>query len=347
MTVEVLSFAILKERLGRQRESVELPEGAAVSDLLVLLQGREAQHAGLWKSIAVAVNQVYARPHTPLADGDEVALLPRSVVAPVRVEILDTVLPTAEVLDQIKAGSDGAVCLFDGIVRNNTRGRHHPLPRLRGLPRDGPHPDGVSLQRGPAAVSHPRRSPAPPPRPPPSRRNQRPHRRRLRPSRRRVRRLPLAHRHPQAAGPIWKKETSPTAQSGPTANPSPLQSPWGERQRQRRPDRGRQPLCGVEESRTASWQTVCTYDAKPSTPRPDPRPASGRFCRCFSRRATFAFSPRHTVCCDSSPIPPPSRTACRCPALPRPGAYRAPHAARSGRNPQARIPPRHSGSQCR
>ena len=40
-----------------------------------------------------------------------------------RVEILDTVLPTAEVIDQIKAGPDGAVCIFDGIVRNNTRGR--------------------------------------------------------------------------------------------------------------------------------------------------------------------------------------------------------------------------------
>ncbi len=26
-------------------------------------------------------------------------------------------------LDEIKAGSDGAVCVFDGIVRNNTRGR--------------------------------------------------------------------------------------------------------------------------------------------------------------------------------------------------------------------------------
>ena len=40
-----------------------------------------------------------------------------------RVEILDAVLPTAEVMEQIKAGSDGAVCVFDGIVRNNTRGR--------------------------------------------------------------------------------------------------------------------------------------------------------------------------------------------------------------------------------
>jgi molybdopterin synthase catalytic subunit len=40
-----------------------------------------------------------------------------------RVEILDTVLPAAEVIEEIKAGSDGAVCVFDGIVRNNTRGR--------------------------------------------------------------------------------------------------------------------------------------------------------------------------------------------------------------------------------
>jgi molybdopterin synthase catalytic subunit len=40
-----------------------------------------------------------------------------------RVEILDSVLPTAEVMDEIKAGADGAVCVFDGIVRDNTRGR--------------------------------------------------------------------------------------------------------------------------------------------------------------------------------------------------------------------------------
>jgi molybdopterin synthase catalytic subunit len=41
----------------------------------------------------------------------------------VRVEILDDVLPAAEVIAAIKAGADGAVCVFDGIVRNNTRGR--------------------------------------------------------------------------------------------------------------------------------------------------------------------------------------------------------------------------------
>lgn len=40
-----------------------------------------------------------------------------------RVEILDEVLPVAEVLDQIKAGPDGAICTFEGIVRNHTRDR--------------------------------------------------------------------------------------------------------------------------------------------------------------------------------------------------------------------------------
>ena len=40
-----------------------------------------------------------------------------------RIEIVDERVPTAEVMEGIKAGSDGAVCVFDGIVRNNTRGR--------------------------------------------------------------------------------------------------------------------------------------------------------------------------------------------------------------------------------
>src|SRR5882762_9016659 len=40
-----------------------------------------------------------------------------------RVEITDGVIPAAEIVAGIKAGSDGAVCVFDGIVRDNTRGR--------------------------------------------------------------------------------------------------------------------------------------------------------------------------------------------------------------------------------
>src|SRR6267154_1432380 len=40
-----------------------------------------------------------------------------------RVEITDGVIAAAEIVAAIKAGTDGAVCVFDGIVRDNSRGR--------------------------------------------------------------------------------------------------------------------------------------------------------------------------------------------------------------------------------
>src|ERR1700722_9963644 len=40
-----------------------------------------------------------------------------------RVEIIDAVIPAAEIVAEMKAGADGAVCVFDGVVRDNTRGR--------------------------------------------------------------------------------------------------------------------------------------------------------------------------------------------------------------------------------
>ena len=36
---------------------------------------------------------------------------------------MDSVIDAAGITAGIKAGADGAVCIFDGIVRNNTRGR--------------------------------------------------------------------------------------------------------------------------------------------------------------------------------------------------------------------------------
>ena len=40
-----------------------------------------------------------------------------------RVEIVDTPVAVDAIVTEIKAGSDGAICTFDGIVRDNTRGR--------------------------------------------------------------------------------------------------------------------------------------------------------------------------------------------------------------------------------
>jgi molybdopterin converting factor subunit 1 len=78
MRVAVLYFAVLKDVFGREREELELPAGATVSGLLELLRERAARATGRRSldSIAVAVNQEYARADAVLEDGDEVALLP-------------------------------------------------------------------------------------------------------------------------------------------------------------------------------------------------------------------------------------------------------------------------------
>jgi molybdopterin synthase catalytic subunit len=39
------------------------------------------------------------------------------------IEFFRAVIPTADLVAALKAGEDGAVVVFDGIVRNNTRGR--------------------------------------------------------------------------------------------------------------------------------------------------------------------------------------------------------------------------------
>ena len=71
-----------------------------------------------------------------------------------RVEITDAVIATDEILASLKADTDGAVCLFDGIVRNNTRGRQTEylfyeayremaLEQMRGLAADAVSKFGV------------------------------------------------------------------------------------------------------------------------------------------------------------------------------------------------------------
>ncbi len=133
MRVRVLFFGVLRESFGLAEQWVELPgEPPSVGTLLTQLQ-----HAGdsslrdLWPRLAVAVNQRYARNSDLLAPGDEVALLPPvsgGAAGPLPVAAEPALLTRAPLdadraVARLKAGSDGAVVVFDGIVRNNTRGR--------------------------------------------------------------------------------------------------------------------------------------------------------------------------------------------------------------------------------
>jgi MoaE-MoaD fusion protein len=113
MVVSVRLFAGLRERAGRDRVEVELPDGAVVSDLLAAMDVAP-------RSCVVAINREYADERAVVRPGDEVALVPpvsggAGVVRAVRVtgERLDL----AAVADAVRDPSAGAVVLFEGVTR--------------------------------------------------------------------------------------------------------------------------------------------------------------------------------------------------------------------------------------
>ena len=137
MQVRVIPFGMWKDWMGSSAKAVELPEGASVGDLLERLGG--GAPAQSLKGIAVSVNAEYAPANRVLREGDEVGLLPpvsggcaeaaqmASGAAGSR-ECEFTAL-TREPFDSqaliaaAKHPENGAVVVFDGIVRDNSRGR--------------------------------------------------------------------------------------------------------------------------------------------------------------------------------------------------------------------------------
>jgi len=78
MRIEVLYFSVLRQFAGADRESLDLPPSPAPTVALALAALRE-RHPGFaeWEDrLLVAVNCHYAEPGQPLADGDELALMP-------------------------------------------------------------------------------------------------------------------------------------------------------------------------------------------------------------------------------------------------------------------------------
>jgi MoaE-MoaD fusion protein len=131
MQVRVLFFGVLKDLAGKASDSISLPENATLGDVLSHYEEVIPRLTETASSLAMSVNQEYAGPATRLRPGDEVALLPpvsggvdadaarRSQHAAIIRERIETV----SILEGIKRPEDGAAVVFEGIVRNHTRGR--------------------------------------------------------------------------------------------------------------------------------------------------------------------------------------------------------------------------------
>ncbi|HXE74608.1 MAG TPA: molybdopterin converting factor subunit 1 [Candidatus Xenobia bacterium] len=125
MNVKVLFFGQLRELVGASEESVELPAGASVADLISHYQERVPRLRQFRPSLAVAVNQEYADAAAALRSGDEVAFLPPvSGGSPTeRIELTRAPIEREALVAGVKAPPDGAVVVFEGIVRNHSAGR--------------------------------------------------------------------------------------------------------------------------------------------------------------------------------------------------------------------------------
>jgi molybdopterin synthase catalytic subunit len=78
-------------------------------------------------SVAISVNQEYAAADTQLHAGDEVALLPpvsggADVEAPLVKLVRERIVPH-DIVPALERPEDGAIVIFDGVVRNHSRGR--------------------------------------------------------------------------------------------------------------------------------------------------------------------------------------------------------------------------------
>jgi len=77
MSVRILYFAGLKEKLGMPGENIDLPAGVATVGALrdwLVAQGRDA--LGTAKNLRCAVNQDMVRLDAAIKEGDEIAFFP-------------------------------------------------------------------------------------------------------------------------------------------------------------------------------------------------------------------------------------------------------------------------------
>lgn len=129
MRVQVLFFGILKDIVGKALDAIELPDDASVRDVLARYESQFPKLKESLPSLAVAVNQQYAGSDTKLRADDEVALLPPVSGGATELgrerhsSIVREAIDTQRVVAGLKRAVDGAVLVFEGVVRNQTRGR--------------------------------------------------------------------------------------------------------------------------------------------------------------------------------------------------------------------------------
>jgi MoaE-MoaD fusion protein len=142
MTVKVLFFGQLRDVTGRAEERLDVPDGSRLAGVFRHYAELFPAIGDMARSIVMARNHEFAELSSPIADGDEIAFLPPvsggalSAGAPAEKWIQQVSDPegnffaltrhpidSRELAQLVRRGEDGAVTVFEGVVRNNSKGR--------------------------------------------------------------------------------------------------------------------------------------------------------------------------------------------------------------------------------
>jgi MoaE-MoaD fusion protein len=124
--VLVRLFASYREAAGRGHFDLELPPGTTVRDAIARIV-REHPLVAEGRRVVIARNREYVGLDAPLADGDELALIPpvsggdaRTLAA---VAVSEAPLSVDEALAIVRDEAFGGVVVFLGTVRSRSRGK--------------------------------------------------------------------------------------------------------------------------------------------------------------------------------------------------------------------------------
>jgi molybdopterin converting factor subunit 1 len=125
--ITALLFGQAREWAGASSLDIELEVPATVESAFAKLKSQHPKLAEMERSLLFAVNEEYASPSNLLSDGDRLAVLPPvsggEAASRDIFEIIREPIDIAGLRARLLQGDSGAVVVFDGVARNNTKGR--------------------------------------------------------------------------------------------------------------------------------------------------------------------------------------------------------------------------------
>jgi molybdopterin converting factor subunit 1 len=134
ITIQVLLFGQAREIVGQASLELSLPGLPTVESAFQILKELHPKLGEMERSLLFAVNEAYASRTQVLSAGDRLAILPpvsggeppagnQNTEAPDVFELTREPIDIQALRRRLLGGESGALVIFDGVVRNNSKGR--------------------------------------------------------------------------------------------------------------------------------------------------------------------------------------------------------------------------------